>query len=147
MPTTTAGIHGAVCGPRIASVDPSTAPRTAWTAPRLSPWPWSQQQARGMRLWAATPPSRHATKQCWCPRPRSTSKPHVPLLGYRYHTHCTAFMLLTPISCVFFYPFLAERIIHFFSYYDIQSVNMCESCPVKSSHSKTISQGSQQNHF
>lgn len=83
MPTRRAGIHGAVCGPRIALAVQSTAPWTAWTALRRSPWPWSQQQARGMRLWAATPPSRRATKQCWCQRPRSTSKPHVPLLGYR----------------------------------------------------------------
>lgn len=72
MPTRRAGIHGVVCGPRIALVVPSTAPQTAWTALRRLQWPWSQQQARGMRLWAATPPFRRATKQCWCPRLRST---------------------------------------------------------------------------
>lgn len=77
MPTRRAGTRGAVCGPQTASAVPSTAPPTAWTAPRRSPWPWSQQQARGTRLWAATHPSRHATKQCWCLRLRSTSKPHV----------------------------------------------------------------------
>lgn len=83
MPTKRADIHGVVCGPQIALVVPSTAPRTAWTALRRSRWPWSQQQARDMHLWAATPPSRHVTKQCWCPKPRNTWKPHVLLLGYR----------------------------------------------------------------
>lgn len=83
MPTRRAGILGADCGPRTASAVPCTAPWTAWTALKQSQWPWSQQQARGTCLWAATPPSRRATRQCWCPRPRSTWKPHVPLLGYR----------------------------------------------------------------
>lgn len=84
MPTRRAGIREAVCGPRIASAVPSTAPQTAWTALRRSQWPWSRQRPRGMRLWVATPPSRRVTRQCWCPRLRSTWKPHVPLSEYRY---------------------------------------------------------------
>lgn len=72
MPTRMAGTYGAAFGPQTVSAVPSTAQWTAWTAPRQSPWPWSQRQARGTRRWVVTPPSRHVTKQCWCRRLRNT---------------------------------------------------------------------------